>query len=452
MTVPFGFKKVYYFTSAASLGLIGWAVQHFGETNLPPLLLSVRYLTLAVVANWFLSYALFVSDPRIETEKPRGWIWLAVIGAFLSLMHPVFSGDLMEYLIRGRMLGIYHVSPYRFIPNDFPNDLLRPYSIWVNNPDSYGPLSVYIQTLPAILFKHSITGMIWTYKMIVLGFYAVSVLFFWKIVHQLKLINAGRLWAMFAYCPLLVAMAFIDGHNDIIMMAFSVISLYFLIRRKYTPSFVFWTCGFLIKYMIILQLPFMVLYAVKQIWEDRKRFPWFFVFRQTALNVFLMGVCFAPIWGGGMTFLAILRQKDAFYTNTFPYLFYLLSDFVGVPVNTQFLKILFLGLFGVLYAHLLHCCWKKTMASWTDFFRVVSLCYLAFYAALPSPMGAWYMVWAVFWIVLARWPKDLTLLILYSAVGVLAFYKRPSFLAAIGIGVYFFSLKIPRLHHGAIRE
>src|SRR3989338_7395649 len=435
-TVPFRLKKIYYFISVASLGLIGWAVQHFGETNLPPLLLSVRYITLALYVNWFLSYTFFVLDPGIESEKLSGWIWLGVIGAFLSLMHPVFSGDLMEYLIRGRMLGIYHVSPYRFIPLDFPNDLLRPYSVWAKNPDSYGPLSVYLQTLPAMLFKTSITGMIWAYKMMILGFYGVSVLFFWKMVQQLKLANAGRIWAMFAYCPLLVVLAFIDGHNDILMVSFSVISLYFLSRDKFTSAFIFWTLGFLVKYMIVIHLPFMVLYALKRKWEEEKSFPWRFAVGQLALNVIIIVACFAPIWAGNSTFLAILRQKGAFYTNTFPYLFYLVPSYFGVVLDQQFLKTLFLSLFGAVYLYLLARCWKGTEKLTDDFFRILSLSYLAFYLALPSPMGSWYMLWAVPWIVLARWDNKMLLILLYSAAGLLGFYKRYNFLFAAALLVY----------------
>ncbi len=434
--LPFYLKRAYYFASVASLGLIAWVSWHFGETNLPPLLPVVRNLTLALYANWFLSYALFVSDPGIENEKPSGWIWLAAIGACLSLMRPVFSGDLLEYLIRGRMLGIYHVSPYRFIPLDFPNDLLRPYSVWVKNPDSYGPLSVYLQTLPAMLFKTSITGMIWAYKMMILGFYAVAVVFFWKIIQHLRLASAGRLWAMFAYCPLFVVLAFIDGHNDILMVAFSVISLYFLLRHQFTRAFVFWTLAFLVKYMVAIHLPFMILYALRHKWSEKKTFPWRFIAGQLILNLVLIVACFAPVWAGSDTFLAIFRQKGAFYTNTFPYLFYLIPSHFGVVLDQQFLKTLFLSLFGAGYLYLLARCWKGAGEPAEDFFRILSLSYLAFYLSLPSPMGSWYMLWAVPWIVLARWNNKMLLILLYSAAGLLGFYKRYNFLFAGALMVY----------------
>ncbi len=430
----FWLKKIYFFISVVSLGLIGWASGTFGETNLPPLLPSVRFAALGLIANLFLSYALFVSDPGIEDEKPSGWLWLAAAGFFLAFMRPVFSGDLMEYLIRGRMLAVYHVSPYSFTPNDFPQDLLRPYSVWTNNPDSYGPVSVYLQTLPAAFFRESVLGMIWSYKMMILAFFGGAVFFFWKITRLLQEQSGRtRLWAFFAYNPLLILMAFIDGHNDMIMMAFSVASLYFLLRKRNGVAFLFWTFGFLVKYMIFLQLPFMLLFALNNVRSERRSIAWGSVLRYGALNLFLIVVAFAPLWGGGNTFLAIFRQKGAFYTNTIPYAFHLLLGVLRFPSDPQIVKSLFLGCFGFFYAVLFY---RSRRAGPLDLFRTIALVYLAFYAALPSPVGAWYMVWAVFWIVLARWPKPLALLLIFSAVGALAFYKRPNFLAIGGAFLY----------------
>jgi hypothetical protein len=445
-------KKIYYFTSTASLGLIAWAIQYCGETNLPPLIPAVRYFIIALYANWFLGYALFVTDRAIGSERLSGWAWLGLIGVFLSLMPPVFSGDLMEYLIRGRMLAIYHVSPYLATPQDFPNDILRPYSIWITNPDSYGPLSVYLQTLPAALFPTSILGMIWSYKIMVLAFYFVAVLFFWKLVHYLKLPNAAQLWAIFAYCPLIVVTALIDGHNDVIMMAFSVMSLYFLMRHRFSWAFFFWTCAFLLKYMVILQLPFMMLYAVRKKWDEQASFPWLFVFKQMIVNTVLVWLCFAPLWGGMNTFLAILRQKGAFYTNTIPFLFYFAVHSLALPADQQVFKTLFLAAFAFFYVYLLYRAWILSGSDYRSFFSIVAMSYLAFYAALPSPMGYWYLSWALFCIVLALWPKNLTLVLLYSAVGVLSFYKRINFLAALAAILYVFSLLCSLSQRKLVRE
>ncbi len=448
MSGEFRAKKIYHLASAASLGLIAWALANWGETNLPPLIPAVRYVILALYANYFLSYALFVSDPEIANEEPAGWIWLALIGAGLAFIPPVFSGDLWEYLVRGRILGIYHQSPYIAIPMDFPSDLLRPYSVaWAHNPDSYGPLSVYLQTLPVLVFTNSIPGMLWAYKAMVLAFYGAAILFFWKIAEYLRLPGWPRLWAMFAYCPLLVVTGLIDGHNDMIMMAFSIASLYFLLCQRYGRAFLFWSCAFLVKYMVAIQLPFMIVYAVRKEWKRRGSFPWLMILGQTAMNTVFIAAAFAPLWGGIGTFLAILRQKDAFYTNTVPYLFHFVLQKFGVALDPHVVKTAFLGTFLAFYLCLLVKSMGLAEKDFRSFFRLVALAYLAFYAALPSPIGYWYLCWPLFWIILSGWPKDLWLVILYSLVGVLSFYKRPNFLAAIALVLYV-AVALPPLFKG----
>ncbi len=82
--------------------------------------------------------------------------------------------------------------------------------------------------------------------------------------------------------------------------------------------------------------------------------------------------------------------------------------------------------------YLLACSGRRRPDDYHLFFRASALAYPAFYAALPSPMGFWYLSWAVFLIVLAKWPQGFALVLIYSAVGVVAFFKRINFLLALG--------------------
>ncbi len=431
--------------SFAMLGLIPWLIQHYGETNLPPLILQVRYGILALIANCVVSHFVFVSDPKIISERPRGWFWLALIGCGLAFIWPVFSGDVMEYLIHGRMLGLYHVSPYRSVPNDFPQDILHKYSVWAAYYDSYGPISVYLQTVPAVLFQKSITGMIWCYKLIILGAFAAAAMFFWKITQCLKWVQGPKLWAMFAYSPFVVVLGLIDGHNDVVMMAFSVVSVYFLTRKHYGRAFFFWTCAFLVKYMVFLQLPFMIIIAVKDRWSTERKFPLLFVVRQTVINMAIIVLCYWPIWGGAKTFLSIMLQKGSFYTNTIPYFFHQALHFVGLGVTQDIVKVVCIAIFCFYYAYLIYRSCRGPAEVTVDFFRIASLAYLMFYAMLPSPLCAWYLLWPVFLIILTDWPHLTILVTAYSMVGLLAFFKRPNYLAVLAVGLYILSLLVARL-------
>ncbi len=432
-------RKIHYSVSLISLLLIGLATVTWHDGNLPPLKPAVRHVILALYASWFISYWRIIHIRETSIDWSRLWPWVVFPSFFLCFMPPIFSGDLYEYLIRGRILSIYHQNPYVAFPVNFPNDLLRPYSIWITNPDAYGPISVFIQTLPAALFQHSVMGMIAAYKCIVWLFMVASLYFFWKIVHRLSLAEPGRIWAVFALCPLIWVQGLIDGHNDLLMMTFSIISLYFFLLKQHGKAFFFWTCAFLIKYTVILHLPFMILFAVRERWEEEGRFPKAFIMRNLLINLLVVILFFLPFWKGVGVFGAVLHhlgQEDPFYTNTIPYLIEWAMNRVGLVVPAMWVKWGCVGFYGVVYALLLVWCWRVKNINDADFYRIVSLAYLGFYASLYSPLVQWYLVWALFWIILARWPKSLWLVVLYSAVGVLAFYKRINFLIAIALVFY----------------
>lgn len=432
---PWNLKKIYFGLSTLALLGIAWASAVSGENNLPPLQPLVRMTVLGLYANLFLAYAWLVRD--LTPGRPAEWAWMIPVYGALCFMLPVFSGDIMEYLIRGRMLGLYHVNPYRALPIDFPDDLLRPYSIWIRNPDSYGPLSVYLQTPPAMLFPRSIAGMIAAYKGMILAITAVAVVFIYKITRRQtpETYGAGA-WKMFAFSPLLIVTACVDGHNDIMMMTFSVVSLYFFFERKYTPAFLFWTAGFLVKYMNVLHLPFLVLGAVRDRWERDGKFPLRFVAGQTVLNLLVIAAAFAPLWAGESTFLAILRQKGAFYNNTFPYVFHLVLTKAGLAMSTDAVKYVLIALYFLGYVLLLVRTWRLRNLESPEFFGILSAAYLGFYAVLYSPIGYWYLIWALPWLVLTRWPRNFTIVLLYSALGLLAFYKRMNFMMPIALAGY----------------
>ncbi len=440
-TVPFIQKKgtvpfIYYILSVGSLLLISWAIHAFGETNLPPLKSQVRWLILALYANLGVAYILLIQSHSVNSENLKRWSWVALVGMALCAMHPVFSGDLMEYLIRGRMLAIYHVSPYCAVPTDFPNDILRPYSVWLTNPDSYGPLSVYLQTLPTLIVQQSVKGMVWLYKFMVLGFFALGVKFFWDMLNDLSLPNARKLWTVFAYSPFVIVGALIDGHNDIMMMTFSIISVSFMFQKKYSRAFLFWTCGFLVKYMVILILPFIVLVALKDQWKKIGRFPWVFAVRESLTNIALIILFFAPIWGGSNTFLAIWKQRGAFYTNSFPYAVQKGLGLIGIDAGDNIIRVIFLVCFVAIYGLLMVRCFRNGTDRPVEFFRTLALTFIMFYLVMPSPFGYWYLYWAFPCLVLSGFKRNFLVVVLYFAVGLLACYKRINYMVVTAAGIY----------------
>ncbi|MBI3252628.1 MAG: hypothetical protein HYZ52_04870 [Candidatus Omnitrophica bacterium] len=426
----------YYLASLLSLLLIGWAKGFAHETNLPPLEPFVRLVINGLYLNLAAAFYLLVSrSAESAGDRKNRFLFFAVASLFCFLW-PVFSGDLMEYLIRGRILGVYHQSPYRHVPAEFPGDLLYRYSTWKANPDSYGPIGVWLETIPALIFPHSARGMIAVEKFIFLGFMAAAIFFFSKIVEVSGLSPKPRLAALFGFSPLLIVSSLIDGHNDVVMLAFTVGAVYFLLKKRTTRLFLFLTLAFLVKYTVLLVAPILAALALGEVWKEKKIFPALFALREIFLNAAIIFIAFAPLWGGRDTFLALIRASDWFYTNTLPYAFSQLVGFFGLKADPHFVKYSFLGAFAALYA-VLFC---RVLRSGTDdpqkLFRTLCLVYLFFYCTITIPFGFHYLLWALPWLVLSRWPMDIFLVTLYSFTGLFSYFKRMNYLILIACAVY----------------
>lgn len=428
------FRQGFFLLSSLLIFLVPLVIQYTHEDNLPPLKMFVRYVILTIYCVVFLGYLYWIKDKNIKLREPAAWLLFFLIAAGLCYMRPVFSGDMMYYLMRGRILGTYHASPYLHTPSEYPNDILRPYDTWPNQTDAYGPLSVYLQTLPTLVFPDQIDGMVWFYKFTLLLIFAPSVYFFYQIVKKYKKDNI--VWLLYAYSPFILVNIVVDGHNDIALMSFSVISIYFLLSKKYGRAFLFWTIAFAFKYMVFLILPVYILFILKN--EDPRSLKlWRALLVYFLLSLLFLVLLYAPIWGGLKTFEPLLKAGNWFYNSSIPYAFQKGLGLIGVHLHWMVVKYIFLISYVFVYFLFLYRYLLSPPTNHLLIFRCFAVTYLGFYSMLISPLMAWYWLWAFPWLILSGWPKTTLLATLYSVVALLAFYKRINYLTIIACGIYF---------------
>ncbi len=437
----------YYAASIFALFLIPGAKLFWHETNLPPLVPQVRlvinllYLNLA--AAFFILARRFAGKPL---PRVKWWAIFFLIAVGLCVIYPVFSGDLMEYLVRGRILGVYHQSPYQHVPAEFPSDLLYAYSTWKINPDCYGPLLVALETIPALFFANSVTGMVWLEKMIFLGFMAFGAYFFTRLASEFgRAEKTSESTVLFALNPLLWVSTVIDGHNDIVMLSLTLAGVYFFMRKKFTHCFLLCTAAFLAKYTVLLILPFLVIAAMKQEGAREGKFPWAFAAKQIILNSAVVMLAFWPLWGGKGTFLALIRASGWFYTNTIPYAVHQGFSMLGLSLDPAWFKYGFVAVFFAVYAYWLWIQLVEKEFNALRFFRRLCLVYLCFYLTIISPFGFQYLLWALPWLILSHWPFDRFLIIGYAFAGLFSYFKRMNYLLLLACAVYFAALAVQRM-------
>lgn len=433
---------IYYVISLSTFLVIPLIRNYFGEGNLPPLKVPVRFSINLLYLNLAASFFLFIKNSSQGKISGKGWAFLALLGVLWCSMPPIFSGDLMEHLLRGRILGVYHLNPYQHVPGEFPNDLLYPYSVWREATHAYGPILVYTQALPGLFFKNSILGMTWSYKLFYFVCQLLASYYFLKIIDKFTPAKAVPQFLLFALNPLLIVSTLIDGHPDILMLCFTLMSVYFLLSNRSTLSFLLWSCAFLTKYTVIILLPILVIVSVKREWEGQKVFPWFFILKQAALNLAFMAAVFAPVWTGWDTFKVPLKMSGLFYTNTIPYLAHQALQAAHLNITPQAVKVFVTVSYLIFYIYVLLAFCKRGDPPWRRFFRLISLVYLFFYGTIIFPFGFHYLMWGLPWLILAEWPMPNLLIALYSFAGLFSYFKRINYLLVLAAAIYFIALWI----------
>ena len=417
--------------------LIPLSTAYLSETNLPPLRVDVRLIINILFVNLAAAYYLFLNSPSSGKDIGK-WAWGAflLVGIALCVTPPVFSGDINEYLLRGRIWAVHHANPYYHAPKEFPNDLMYPYTSWWNAPHTYGPIFAYIQTAPILIFKNSIIGSVILMKLIFFGFLIGTCLIYAKILEAAGVTDRRRFFMSLALNPLFIVMTLVDGHNDIVMIFFTFVSVYYFLREKYTRSFIFWTLAFLVKYTVVLMLPFLIARAIRAQFRKNPSKTGLFVLKQLSINLLLIAVVFAPFWRGVETFGVLIEVSQWFYSNTVPYMAHQVLGIIGIEVSEKIVKYVFLFFFSVLYGGLLWIAASSREMKPTGFFRIIGVSYLAFFCTITSPVMANYFMWVLPWLLLAELSLPNFFTTLMSFMALFFYYKRPNYLMALALVLY----------------
>lgn len=184
------------------------------------------------------------------------WRIIAVVVLLLLLSYPAFSYDMYNYMFTAKTVLVYHKNPYAVIPLQFASiDPYVSFMRWTHLPSAYTPAWILL-TLPAYLVGFGIfLPILWSMKVLVLGFYVVAV---WAIGEILEILDrkeklVGML--IFALNPLVLFETLVSGHNDVVMMALAMIAMLLFLKDRRLWSWLFLSLSIALKLMTVFLIP-----------------------------------------------------------------------------------------------------------------------------------------------------------------------------------------------------
>ncbi|OGD54467.1 hypothetical protein A3J78_01690 [Candidatus Beckwithbacteria bacterium RBG_13_35_6] len=203
-------------------------MRHFGNFNRPASTVIFVIISTLLFTIYYLLFKAVKKD-KISLNKI---IWLGLIIAIILIFsYPAFSHDIFNYIFNAKMVLVYGANPHTDVAWQFKDPMLD-FMRNVHTPAPYFYGWTIISLIPFILGLNRIFLELLSFKFFSLCFFMLTFIFLRKIILKLKLTQTKQRLYLFLLNPLVLIETIAVGHNDFSMMAFALISFYFLIKYK----------------------------------------------------------------------------------------------------------------------------------------------------------------------------------------------------------------------------
>lgn len=275
-------------------------------------------------------FALYLLGARLAAVARGRAAWLIVAGgaALSSLLllglYPIDASDIFDYIIFGRILAIYQANPFYTIPAHFPHDPVLPYVGWSRSSFGYGPLWALLsagQSWVALKLGDSLLTQVLIYKLGAIAASAVTAVAIAGILRREAPERALLGVYLWSWNPLQLFVTAGNGHNDSVMVAPMLLSLWLATRQRWSSALLVALTGALIKYIPLLLVPLLGVAALRRLHGGAR---WRFVITTAFGASALIGAAFVPFWRGGDILSISLRAR--LFTTSLPAWLLSLSD------------------------------------------------------------------------------------------------------------------------------
>lgn len=247
-------------------------------------------LFLIIVFLLFLFYflVLYFTKKNRLTKRQVWWLIILTTGILL-FSYPAFSHDVFNYMFDARIFTHYQLNPYYFKALDFPQDSWTRFMHWTHRNYPYGPTWILL-TLPfSYLGFGKFLLTLFNFKILMSAAYLGAVYLVGRILKSLNSKEELLGITFFALNPLVIIESLVSAHNDIVMMFFALLAIYFIVLGRKRRSFLSLAVSIGIKYVTVFILPLVVLgfrkkltvllsiLAFLYVLSQREIQPWYFL-------------------------------------------------------------------------------------------------------------------------------------------------------------------------------
>lgn len=351
---------------------------------------------ISIVSLLIFLFVLIIKNHKVLFKNIKEvYVFVAIIGSIFIFALPIMSSDIFYYLGIGRIDATYNQNPYytsvkKFLDTDNNSEYLYSDSVlrkaetimWSSTTVVYGPVWTFACKIVAGMSIGDIELGVFIFKLLNLLIHMLNVYLIYKITNK-------KIFALlYGLNPYVLIEGIVNIHNDIMVVAFILLSLYFVLKKKNLfISIIFLAVATAIKYFPVLFLPFIVIYFYREK-RPLQRFKYCLLYGLEFIAVLIL--LYLPYIQDLSVLNGILAQQGKYAKN-----FYIvLVSYFDVPggINIIVNKVLLIIFF---IAYIISCI--KLLVKKDIKFRIEarSLYWFlfAFIFLLITNFQPWYIIW-----------------------------------------------------------
>ena len=329
-----------------------------------------------------------------QTTK-KMFLFIAIIALIFVAVLPFTCSDVFYYLGVGRLDSIYHQNPYYTTIKEYVEQgdnchylqidtiLAQGYcNDWADSTVVYGPVWTLICKLVASVSFGNIDFGLFVFKLVNVLVHLCNCYLIWKIS------NKKIFTLIYGLNPFILIEGIGCVHNDMFVVLFIILALYFLVKRKnLVVSIVFLAVATAIKYFAIILLPFVIIYYFRTE-KTLKRWGRCIQYGCLFLMVLLIPYLFYIKDGQVLSGLFIQQQKLAksFYI--------ILTEYFKEPtLSASTVNHVLLGAFTIIYFFTCVILLNQKEIQFRTEMKKANYFIMAFLFLLITNFQPWYIMW-----------------------------------------------------------
>lgn len=316
--------------------------------------------------------------------------FILIVVCLFFIMLPLTSTDVFYYIGTGWSEAHYDINPYYTSVDELmankqeaANDgmLLKMKGIWSNQTIVYGPIWPLICRILSGLSMENLSLALYIYKFFNVIIHLINTYLIYKICK-----NKKKFALMYALNPLVLFEGVVNVHNEIVVLFFILLGIYFLVRKKNIPlTILFFALATAIKYFAILLLPFLVLYYYRKEKIIKKVL---YSFLWAMLFISILALCYLIYMRDISILKGVLTQQGKFGNSIF--IFVAINN-IDLALNIS--KGFMLAYIIIYIVTIIKLLISKKQYSFSYYIRQYNELLLLFIFGTITQFQSWYILW-----------------------------------------------------------